>query len=61
MLVGAEQGACAFLNMPILQQPEAYLGNVAELLDANGHLQNEGTRNFLQTFVDAFIELIKKH
>lgn len=49
-----------FLNMPILQQPEAYLGNVAELLDENGHLKNEGTRGFLQTFVDAFIELIKK-
>ncbi|GIN72875.1 flavin reductase [Bacillus sp. J14TS2] len=49
-----------FLNMPTLQQPEAYLANVAELLDENGHLQNEGTRNFLQTFVDAFIELIKK-
>lgn len=49
-----------FLNMPILQQPEAYLGNVAELLDENGHLKNEGTREFLQTFVDAFIELIKK-
>lgn len=50
-----------FLNMPILQQPEAYIGHVAELLDENGKVKDEGTVNFLQTFVDAFVELIKKY
>ncbi|WP_425262774.1 NADPH-dependent FMN reductase [Paenibacillus thermotolerans] len=50
-----------FLNMPVLQQPEAYIGNVAELLDDNGKIQDEGTVTFLQTFVNAFVDLIKKY
>lgn len=28
-----------FLNMPILQQPEAYIGHVANLLDENGNIK----------------------
>jgi len=51
----------AFLNMPVLQQPEAYLANSQDLLDENGKLNNEGTVQFLQSFVDAFVELIKKY
>ncbi|MEA0552866.1 NAD(P)H-dependent oxidoreductase [Lysinibacillus irui] len=50
-----------FLNMPILQQPEAYIGNVADLLDENGNVKDERTVKFLQTFIDAFVDLIKKH
>lgn len=50
----------AFLNMPVVQQPEAYIGLVHELLDENGKL-NEDTTKFLQTLVDAFVDLIKKH
>lgn len=50
-----------FLNMPILQQPEAYIGNVADLLDENGTIKDERTVKFLQSFVDAFVDLIKKH
>lgn len=50
-----------FLNMPVVQQPEAYIGNVANLLDENGKLKDEGTVKFLQSFVDAFVDLIKKH
>lgn len=50
-----------FLNMPILQQPEAYLANSADLLDENGKINNEATIQFLQSFVDAFVGLIKKY
>lgn len=49
-----------FLNMPVMQQPEAYVGNVADLLDDQGKLTNEGTRNFLETFTDAFVDWIEK-
>lgn len=49
------------LNMPTLQQPEAYIGNVANLLDESGKLKEEGTVKFLQSFVDAFVDLIKKY
>ncbi|RDW22242.1 NADPH-dependent FMN reductase [Oceanobacillus arenosus] len=51
----------SFLNMPIVQQPEAYIGNVAELLDQEGKITNVGTVQFLQSFVDTFVELIKRH
>lgn len=50
-----------FLNMPVVQQPEAYIGNVADLLDEKGKLKDEGTSKFLQSFVDTFVDLIKKY
>ncbi len=43
-----------FLNMPTMQQPEAYIGNAATLFNAAGKLTTEGTGNFLQKFLDAF-------
>ena len=49
------------LNMPVVQQPEAYISNAAALLDENDKVKNEGTIQFLQSFVDAFIDLIKKY
>ncbi|MEH7386080.1 NAD(P)H-dependent oxidoreductase [Bacillus sp. JJ1521] len=49
-----------FLNMPTLQQPEAYLANSAQIFDENGKM-NEDTTQFLQTFVNSFIELIRRH
>ncbi|MBY7142083.1 NAD(P)H-dependent oxidoreductase [Virgibacillus sp. NKC19-3] len=47
-----------FFNMPIVQQPEAYLANVATLLDDNGKINNNDTVQFLQSVVDAFVDLI---
>ena len=43
-----------FLNMPAMQQPEAYIGSVAALFDAHGKLVNDSTRDFLRKFVEAF-------
>ena len=43
-----------FLNMPALQQPEAYIGNAAQLFDETGKLANDCTRAFLKGFIDAF-------
>lgn len=51
----------AFLNMPVVQQPEAYIADSAGLLDENGKINNEDTVQFLQSFVDAFVDLIQKH
>jgi len=50
-----------FLNIPAMQQPEAYIGNVANLFDESGALANEGTREFLQKFIEAFAVWIKKN
>ena len=37
-----------------MAQPEAYIGGADKLLDANGKLVNDGTRKFLQGFMQAF-------
>lgn len=47
-----------FLNVPAMQQPEAYIGGADKLFDANGKLVNEGTRKFLQDFMRAFSDWI---
>ena len=49
-----------FLNMPVLQQPEAYVGNAMTLFDENGELANEGTAEFLRGFGIAFADWIEK-
>ena len=46
--------------MPTMQQPEAYIGNVADLLDENGKLKKDDTRKFLNSFTDAFAAWIDK-
>ncbi|WP_312594773.1 NAD(P)H-dependent oxidoreductase [Brevundimonas sp.] len=50
-----------FLGMPTMQQPEAYIGNVADLLDDNGKLKKDDTRKFLKDFMDAFAAWIDKN
>ncbi len=49
-----------FLNMPPLQQPEAYIGGAANLFDAEGKLANPGTADFLKKFMEAFAVWIEK-
>jgi chromate reductase len=43
-----------FLNMPALQQPEAYIGGIDKLFDAQGKLSNDGARKFLGSLLAAF-------
>ena len=43
-----------FLNIPAMQQPEAYIGNVADLYDKEGNLVHEKTRKFFKKIIDAF-------
>jgi chromate reductase len=43
-----------FLDMPTLQQPEAYLSGAAELFDSEGTMTDEHTRELLQRFMTAF-------
>ena len=49
-----------FLNMPTLQQPEAYIGNADKLFDAAGEFVNPSTREFCAKFLKAFDEWIKE-
>lgn len=48
-----------FLNIPTMQQPEAYIGNVATLFDASGVLIDENTRGFLQKFMNSFASWVE--
>jgi chromate reductase len=49
-----------FLNMPVLQQPEAYVGNAFTLFDESGALVNEGTEDFLRSFAETFAAWIER-
>lgn len=48
-----------FLNVPAMQQPEAYIGHADKLFDGSGKLVNEATRKFLQDFMQAFAAWIE--
>jgi chromate reductase, NAD(P)H dehydrogenase (quinone) len=48
-----------FLNVPAMQQPEAYIGGAADLFDAAGKVSKEDTRKFLQGFLQAFAAWIE--
>ncbi|NLC14000.1 MAG: NAD(P)H-dependent oxidoreductase [Chloroflexi bacterium] len=50
-----------FLNMPTLQQPEAYIAHTNKLIDEHGKITNEGTLEFLQNVINAFVELIRRY
>jgi chromate reductase len=49
-----------FLDMPVLQQPEAYIGGAATLFAEDGSIANEGTRKFMAGLLDAFAAMIEK-
>jgi len=50
-----------FLNMPTLQQPEAYIGGVDKLLDANGAFVSEGTKKFCTAIMTTFEAWIRRN
>lgn len=49
-----------FLNMPTLQQPEAYIGAAHTLFDETGALKSEETKGFLAKFAAAFADWIER-
>ena len=48
-----------FLNMPAMQQPEAYVGNAAQLFNDKGELVADATREFMVKFLQAFAQWIE--
>lgn len=48
-----------FLDMPILQQPEAYIGGAYDLFDEQGEIKNDSSQAFFQKFIDAFGDWIE--
>jgi chromate reductase len=43
-----------FLDVAMMAQPEAYIGNAKALFDDKGALVSDSTRTFLQKFLQAF-------
>jgi chromate reductase len=43
-----------FLNVPAMQQPEAYIGGAAKLFNAQGGIESDASREFLTKFLQAF-------
>lgn len=48
-----------FLNVPCMQQPEAYIANVNKLFSENHTLANADTRDFLKKYVEAYLNWVK--
>lgn len=49
-----------FLDIYMMQQPEAYLSNVAASFSPAGELLEERTKRYLQNFADGFIRWIEQ-
>jgi chromate reductase len=49
-----------FLDMPTLQQPEAYVGGAADMFDDSGGFKNPETRQFADKFMAAFAAWIER-
>ena len=50
----------AYLNMPTLGQPEAFIHHKDSLYDEAGNI-GEASLKFLQSWVDAYVAWVKKH
>jgi chromate reductase len=68
--VGAIGTACAqqhlrtilaYLDMPTLGQPEVFLTAKDDLFGTDGSVANEGTRKFLQGWMDKYVAFVKAH
>ena len=61
---GANQAlrqSLVFLNVPAMQQPEAYIGGVSGMFDDKGTLTNETTREFLLKFLTAYAHWVERN
>jgi chromate reductase len=49
-----------FLNVPTMQQPEAYIGGADKLFDDGGRLAIDGVRTFLERYMRMFAEWVAR-
>ena len=54
------RNSLVFLNVPTLQQPEAYISGALSLFDDKGELINEATAEFLRAYGQSFSAWIEK-
>jgi NAD(P)H-dependent FMN reductase len=51
---------CVYVNLPVMQQPEAYIGGARQLFDEAGVLKSDETRDFFAKFLEAFDTWVKR-
>jgi len=51
----------AYLDVPLMGQPEVFLKFSDGLIDGEGNIGVESTKKFLQGFVDRYVEWVKRH
>jgi chromate reductase len=51
----------AYLDMPTLNQPEAFIQFKEGLIDDKGHVTVDATKQFLQKWMEAYVTWVKKH
>jgi chromate reductase len=49
-----------FLNMPVMQQPEAYVGNAASLFTERGDLAAGSTQDFVGKFIHSYADWVAR-
>jgi chromate reductase len=52
--------SCVFLDMPIMPQPEAYLGHMGDGFGEDGRLKVEQLEELMTTFMAAFADWVEK-
>jgi len=51
----------AYLDMPTMNQPEAYIQFKPDLIDDKGHVSVDATKQFLQKWMDSYAGWVKRH
>jgi NAD(P)H-dependent FMN reductase len=51
----------AYLDVPLMGQPEMFVKHDERRIDESGKIIDEHTRKYLQTFVDKYVDWIKRH
>lgn len=49
-----------FVNVPVMAQPEVYLGNVSGMFNQAGELTDENCKTFLNDFINAYKQWINR-
>jgi chromate reductase, NAD(P)H dehydrogenase (quinone) len=55
------RNSLAYLDMPTLGQPEAFIQAKEGLFDGAGNIGNEDSRKFLQDWMNRYVAWVKKH
>ena len=57
---GRRRQSLVFLNVSVLQQPEAYVGGIDDAFDEKGDLVKASLREFLEGYIKAFATWVEQ-